>query len=549
MIAWATGDVIESVAIIVVLIINALVGFATEWQAGRALDALRRQARATARVRRDGYEMKVDAADLVPGDAVILNAGDRVPADARLIKAESLRVEESALTGESTTVEKSSEPAEVSAPLGERHSMVYLSTTITAGHAVSVVTETGEHTELGRIGKLVADAPNELTPLEARLAHLGHRLVYAVLVIAAVVMVTGWLRGDGLWMMAEVAISLAVAAVPEGLPVVTTLILALGVLRMARQNAIVRRLPAVETLGSTSIICTDKTGTLTQNRMTVRSIAWRMAKGSCQLMHTPRLTKPSCSNRLFARAFFAMKHHWRQIPAMAREPSGTHRDSLARGSRGNGRRRFRLRAEYPKIIEVPFDASTKRMITVHRGKAGTYLATLKGAPSVVLDACANYFDRGGGTPLIDDEARARFLSANEEMAGRALRVLGFAEKSLAAVGDDVDQAAISELESDTQIQAGYTFLGFVGMIDPPRPGVPRAIEQARAAGIRVVMLTGDQMNTARAIARELRLNGDQEVLALHARDLEGASHERLAELARTSGRIRAGFSRRQASHR
>jgi Ca2+-transporting ATPase len=533
-IAWATGDLIEAVAIVVVLIINALVGFATEWQAGRALDALRRQARTTARVRRDGYDMKVDAADLVPGDIVIFNAGDRVPADGRLIEAVNLRVEESALTGESSTVEKSTEPAQLSAPLAERHSMVYLGTTIAAGHALAVVTATGVRTELGRIGKLVADAPDVSTPLQARLADLGHRLVYAVLVIAAVVMVTGWLRGDGLWMMAEVAISLAVAAVPEGLPVVTTLILALGVLRMARQNAIVRRLPAVETLGSTSIICTDKTGTLTQNRMTVRE--YHLADGRTVLSIDARSALDE--DELLGRAIRAgvlcneasLGAHSVDGSRAIGDPTETAllvaAEEMAVDVSG-------LRAEYPKIIEVPFDASTKRMITVHRGKAATDLAVLKGAPSVVLDACANYFDSGGGTLPLDDKARARLLGANEEMAGRALRVLGLAEKRLAAAVGGADQAANSELEAQLQAQAGYTFLSFVGMIDPPRPEVYGAIEQACAAGIRVVMLTGDQMNTACAIARQLRLAGDQEGLALHSRDLVGVSGDRLAELART----------------
>lgn len=533
-IAWATGDLIEAVAIIIVLIINALVGFATEWQAGRALDALRRQARTTARVRRDGYDMKVDAADLVPGDVVIFNAGDRVPADGRLIEAVNLRVEESALTGESSTVEKSTEPSEFNAPLAERHSMVYLGTTIAAGHALAIVTATGVRTELGRIGKLVADAPDVSTPLQVRLANLGHRLVYAVLVIAAVVMVTGWLRGDGLWMMAEVAISLAVAAVPEGLPVVTTLILALGVLRMARQNAIVRRLPAVETLGSTSIICTDKTGTLTQNRMTVHE--YHLADGRRILPIDAQSALDE--DELLGRAVRAgvlcneasLGAHFADGSRAIGDPTET---ALLVAAEEMAVDVSRLRAEYPKIIEVPFDASTKRMITVHRGKAATELAVLKGAPSVVLDACANYFDSGGGTPPLDDEARVRLLGANEEMAGRALRVLGLAEKRLDAVIAEGDQAANSELEAHLQTQAGYTFLSFVGMIDPPRPEVSGAIEQARAAGIRVVMLTGDQMNTACAIARELRLDGDQEGPALHARDLVGVSSDQLAELAHT----------------
>jgi Ca2+-transporting ATPase len=266
-VAWATGDVLEAIAILVVLIINATVGFATEWQAGRALDALRRQARTITRVRRDDVEKTVEAEELVPGDIVVLNAGDRVPADARLLEAARLQVEESALTGESTTVEKSVEPVAVGTSLAERRSMLYLGTGVAAGSAVGLVVATGPQTELGTIGHLVATSPKERSPLEQRLTDLGRRLVYIVLVIAALVMVTGWLRGDGLWMMVEVGISLAVAAVPEALPAVTTLILALGVLRMSRQRAIIRRLSAVETLGSTTVICADKTGTLTTGKL------------------------------------------------------------------------------------------------------------------------------------------------------------------------------------------------------------------------------------------------------------------------------------------
>src|ERR1700752_498860 len=269
-ISWATGDRAEAIAILVVLLINATVGFATEWQAGRALDALRRQSRTFSRVRREGFESTVDAQELVPGDIIILNAGDRVPADARLLEAARVETEESALTGESTTVEKTIHAVSAQTPLTERHSMLYLGTAIGAGHALAIVVRTGVATELGKIGRLIATSTKEPSPLELQPAHLGRRLVYLVLAIAAIVMFTGWLRGDGLWMMVEVGISLAVAAVPEGLPAVTTLILALGVLRMAQQRAIVRRLPAVETLGSTTVICADKTGTLTENQMTVR---------------------------------------------------------------------------------------------------------------------------------------------------------------------------------------------------------------------------------------------------------------------------------------
>jgi Ca2+-transporting ATPase len=240
-ISFATGDTAEAIAILIVLVLNAAVGFATEWQAGRALDALRNQSRTSTRVRRDGFESTVDAEELVPGDVVILNAGDRVPADARLLEAVRLQAEESALTGESTTVEKSSEEVASDTPLAERRSMVYLGTAVASGRAVAIVVNTGATTELGRVGRLVATSTKERSPLEIQLTHLGRRLVYLVLIIAAIVMLTGWLRGDGVWLMVEVGISLAVAAVPEGLPAVTTLILALGVLRMARQRAIMRR--------------------------------------------------------------------------------------------------------------------------------------------------------------------------------------------------------------------------------------------------------------------------------------------------------------------
>ncbi|HSB11433.1 MAG TPA: HAD-IC family P-type ATPase [Blastocatellia bacterium] len=531
LIAWSTGDHLEALAIIAVLVINALVGFAIEWRASQALDALRRQARATARVRRDGHQRNIDSVELVPGDVVILNGGDRVPADARLVTARNLRAEEAALTGESTTTGKSSEPAAIDAPLAERHSMVYLGTTITAGHGVAVVTATGAKTELGRIGKLVADAPDERTPLERRLAQLGHRLIYVVLAIAAAVMVAGLMRGDGLWLMAEVAISLAVAAVPEGLPAVTTLILALGVLRMARQNAIVRRLPAVETLGSTSIICADKTGTLTENRMTVRE--YRLASGKVladwnwSIEDDETLKRAVRASVLCNEASLTAE----QVDGLRAvgDPTET---ALLIAADEMGIDVHGLRDEYPKLFEVPFDARTQRMITVHRDKSGNDLAMLKGGPGVVLNVCSSYTGAGLVVRGLDDEMRRQFLSANEEMAGRALRVLALADKNLDS-RHPVALGSVSDLETNPELQSGYTFLGFVGMIDPPRAEVPDAIERARAAGIRVVMLTGDQINTARAIARELRLNGDQEVTAMHARDLEGTGRDHLAGLART----------------
>ena len=524
-ISWATGDSAEAIAILIVLVVNAAVGFLTEWQAGRALDALRRQSRTSTRVRRNGFERTVDAEELVPGDVVILNAGDRVPADARLLEAIRLGAEESALTGESTTVEKSVPAIPVKLPLAERRSMLYLGTAIAAGRAVAIVVNTGTATQLGKIGRLVATSTKERSPLEIQLTQLGRHLVYLVLAIAALVMVTGWLRHDGLWLMVEVGISLAVAAVPEGLPAVTTLILALGVLRMARQRAIMRRLPAVETLGSTTVICADKTGTLTENRMTVReyylSDGRRIEVGESEnsLEHDPLLQQAVRIGVLCNEASFRSEaaDETRTIGDPTETALLVVADALVLDVSHE-------RAIHPKIAEQPFQTSTRRMTTLHRRVDGQHFAALKGAPAVVLEACSNYRDAAGNTVPLDENAIASFIAANEQMANRALRVLALAIKHF-----ETD----AEHSSEEALEGEYTFVGLVGMIDPPRPGVAEAIQRAKRAGIRTVMLTGDQLNTAIAIARKLGL-GKTEPTALHARDLVDTEPARLADLARNT---------------
>lgn len=421
-IAWLTDSKLEAVAILVVLLINAAIGFLIEWQAGRALEALKKAAKTSARVRRDRTEQIIDAENLATGDIVILSAGDRVPADARILESANLRSDESTLTGESVPVEKKSAAVEISAPLAERHSMLYLGTTIVGGNASAIVTATGEKNELGRIGQMISEADDGQTPLQKRLADLGKRLVYVVFGIALIVLLAGVLRGDDIWLMLEVAISLAVAAVPEGLPAVTTLILALGVLRMARRNAIVRRLAAVETLGSSTVICTDKTGTLTENRMTVQE--YRL------------------SNEFFIENFFSKEldsvgkteTHLRgenlfrllRVSVLCNEASF---DSTSEGVEQKTigdptetallvaaeKFGFDIKGEkssYKKLREYPFDASTKKMITVVRDKDGQIFAAMKGAPGVILDVCDKYISKEGNPVLLDDKKRGEFLQIN-----------------------------------------------------------------------------------------------------------------------------------------
>jgi len=517
-IAFFTRDRAEGFAILVVLLINAAVGFITEFQAERALDKLRLQTQAVAHVIRDGVHREIDASELVVGDVISVSAGAQIPADTRLAESVGLQVEEAALTGESVPVEKSTAPVDAQAPLAERSSMAYLGTIATAGRATGIVTSVGDQTELGAIGKLLAGVADEPTPLERRLAALGRRLVYLVLAVAAIVTLSGWWRGDPLWEMVEIGISLAVAAVPEGLPAVTTLILAVGVLRMARRHAIVRRLPAVETLGSTTVICTDKTGTLTQNRLTVRVVD---SPDPDRLLRVGAL----CSEATVSDGAFIG------------DPTET---ALLAAAAERGIDVEAVRQSHPKTGEEPFDPETRRMITMHADG----ITRLKGAPAVVLDMCDRFLDESGSEHPMTDAKRSALSERNHEMASQALRVLGFGEahtepspRLRGEGGRRPDEGASNDgpspapsghlLPASRGEGSAYLFLGFTGMIDPPREGAAAAIARAREAGVRVVMLTGDQPQTAAAIARELHIAGDDEPVVVHARELQQEDSSRL----------------------
>jgi Ca2+-transporting ATPase len=516
-VSWFTGSRLEAAAIFVVLVINAFIGFFVEARANRAIAALRKHTSTMARVRRNGLEITIDASGLVVGDVIALAAGDRVPADARLIEAPFLRVDESTFTGESVPVEKSIEPVGLSSILADRRSMVYMGTLLVGGRAAAVVTATGISTQLGRVGLLIEKTSDERTPLEIRLESLGRRLVYVVLGIALLVLLVGVLRGDAFFLMIEVSISLAVAAVPEALPAMTTLILALGVLEMARHKAIVRRLSAVETLGCTSVIWTDKTGTLTENRMTVTEL--RGPNGD--LLRAPNVaTDDQRFSDLLAVAVLC--NDAQLGPNGKREDDTGDPTEIALLAAASDRDVdiSEIRTNHEKVSEEPFDPASKRMLTVVRAKeTGRSYAFLKGGPSAVKAMCSEVAFPEGPRELTD-AGREELGSINDRMAQAGLRVLAFAIKPLENPSDSHD--------------SGFTFLGFAGMEDPPRAGVVDAIDAAKTAGIRVVMLTGDQVLTAKTIAERLGIADDGEIAAVHSSDIASADDEYLRKTAATA---------------
>lgn len=514
---FATGDVLEGIAILVVIVLNAAIGFATEWRAARALADLRQRAEPMARVHRDGVESRLPARSLVVGDLIVLSAGDSVPADARIVRGMHMAVAEAALTGESLPVAKSVHalPTDVVA-LGDRHNMVYSGTEVTSGRGTAIVTAIGAATEIGRIGTMIDTAPDRATPLEGKLAHLNRVLMVAVLGLCVVIVVAGLLRGVELRLMIEVGISLAIAAVPEGLLAVTTMTLAVGMQRMARRNALVRRLPAVEALGATTVICTDKTGTLTRNEMTVRVVqlgtrrievtgtgyarVGSLMEGGAPLrpevIHADHALELAL--RIGALCNDAVVNRTGANAVALGDPTDAALTVLA--EKGD-LPRAPLDAEYPRIREIPFDSESKRMITVHRGPTGALVLYAKGAPAVILSASTSVLDGSVISPF-SAEAQDVCTHLNDAMAKDALRVLGLGYKNLP---QGTDEASLTPTELSS-LAHGLTFVGLVGMIDPLRDGVVETIATCRVAGIRVIMLTGDQLVTATEIARQLRID-------------------------------------------
>lgn len=469
--SFALGEFMEGLAVLAVLAINAALGFLVEWRATRSMEALRNLVALRARVRRDGRVTGIAAADLVPGDLLLVEAGDIVAADARLLETAELRVDESALTGESMPVAKHSAEMDETTPLPERANHLYSGTRILRGTGVAVVVATGLASELGKISSLVVEADRESTPLERRLGELGGRLVWLTLGVALATLLSGLLAGKDPALMAKTAIALSVAAIPEGLPVVATIALARGLWRMAERNALVNRLGAVETLGATGVICTDKTGTLTENRLSVRRLVLP-ADGEGDL---GGLAGSPDLGRLLRLAVLCNKAEGSSGDPLevalleAAEQVGIDPGETRRGS--------------PRLREIPFDAERRLMATFHV-TGGALKVAVKGAPEAVLSACR-----------MEETERSRWRRANEALADQGLRVIAVASKDAGSTDGD----AYEDLE----------MAGLVGFIDPPRPDVPGAIGQCRAAGIRVVMVTGDQPRTGLAVARAVGLAPDE----------------------------------------
>jgi Ca2+-transporting ATPase len=546
-ISGVLGEKVDAIAILAIVVLNAVIGFYQEFTAEKSIAALKQMTAPQAKVRRDGTVTAIPAAGIVAGDILVLEAGDLVAADARLLSAASLQCIESALTGESEAVAKQSEAlAAADVPLGDRANMMFMGTSVTSGTGQAVVVGTGMRTELGRIAGLLNQAgKEERTPLEKKLESVGRILVWAALGIVALLFGLGLLRGAKPLELLMTSISLAVAAVPEGLPAVVTVALSVGVMRMARRRALVRKLAAVETLGSTGVICTDKTGTLTVGQMTVRAlhVAGRNYEVTGEgyglegeVRFEGRKSGPDAAAPLQELATVLLgcnnAHLVEESGTWTVVGDPTEGAMLVAGAKAGGDRQ-RLEREWPKQHELPFDSDRKRSAVIRRGPDGTLRALVNGAPGGLLERCTQLYTADGVQPLTPAQ-RERILAETSALAQRALRVLGSAYREL---GDAMSTDLTAEV-----VERDLVFVGLTGMQDPPRPEAKAAIAQCHAAGIRVVMITGDHPQTAAAIAAELGLASDA---AMAGTDLNGISDDELRRRAPAVG----VFARVTAQHK
>jgi Ca2+-transporting ATPase len=498
------GEAKDTIAIAVIVILNAVIGFIQEYRAERAIAALKAMAAPTATALRDGGTVVIPAAELVPGDVVLIEAGSIVPADLRLFDCSHLRVDESALTGESIPVEKSTAPMPEDTPsLGDRKNMAYKGTNVTYGRGRGMVVATGMQTEFGKIAALLQVADDLKTPLQRRLSHFGRRMALAALAICAVVFAMGIVRGEDPLLMFLTAVSLAVAAIPEALPAVVTIALALGARMMVQKNALVRRLPAVETLGSVTYICTDKTGTLTMNRMQVEAFY-------CDGGVESQVPRQPPWDRLLRAMVLCSDANPDASGTLVGDPTEV---ALTRAAIEAGVDKLNLEQQYPRVAEIPFDADRKCMTTLHQYPKGGFVSVTKGAVEVILARATQMATSSGLTDL----DTAPLVDVSERMAADGLRVLAFGMRRWKLLPEE---AAPEVVERD------LILLGFVGLVDPPRAEAREAVEMCKTAGIVPVMITGDHPITAKAIAQRLGIQDGADTI-LTGDDLARLSAEEL----------------------
>ena len=499
------GELVDTIAIIVIVILNAIIGFVQEYRAEKAMKALKAMSAPSALALRDSGFVNIPASELVPGDIVMLEAGRIVPADMRLSEAARLKIEEAALTGESMPVEKSHESlSEESIPLGDRINMAFKGTTVSYGRGTGIVTSTGMQTELGKIATLIQGEDEVKTPLQKRLAKFGQRLGIIVLAICAIVFITGLMRGEAALLMFLTAISLAVAAIPEALPAVVTISLAIGAKKMVRQNALVRKLPAVETLGSVTYICSDKTGTLTMNKMTVEEIYidGEIVKSSEISMQGSESETGSLEGKDSLSMFMTSMAVSNDAVmdkdgSVIGDPTEIALFEIAQKNRFD---KTGLEKQFQRIAEIPFDSDRKCMTTFHRTSEGKIISFTKGALESILGKSSDVYFKKDVINL-NEEMRNSITDSNKDMANDGLRTLALAMRQWDALPDDI---------SPEVAENNLTFLGAAGLLDPPREEAKEAVSVCRTAGIKPVMITGDHPLTAKTIARRLGIIDDRD---------------------------------------
>jgi magnesium-transporting ATPase (P-type) len=530
------GEWVDASVILGVVLVNAVVGYFQEAKAERAIEALAKMVLSEATVRRDGRKQRVPSEDLVPGDVVLLEAGDRVPADLRLSQVRDLQVDESTLTGESVPVEKHTDSLAPDTILAERRNLAFAGTLVTSGRAESVVWGIGNHTETGRIATLIADVNDLATPLTRRIAHFSKVLLVAILALAGVTFAVGAARGESLVDVFMAAVALAVGAIPEGLPAAVTIVLAIGVARMARRRAIIRKLPAVETLGSTTVVCSDKTGTLTENQMTVQQI---YAAGTLfevtgagyephgQIQCHGEAIQPAAEAALreclHAGLLCNEAHLVRKDGRLTVQGDPTEGALLVAAAKGGLNEADAVRL-FPRLDGIPFDSGHQYMASLHAPAGGCeHIIYVKGAAERLLESCQDALGDGGQATMLDKEHLRRVVEA---MAEQGLRVLAFARRRV-----PLEQTKLARAD----VLGKLTFLGLQAMIDPPRPEAISAVRQCQRAGIQVKMITGDHALTAKAIAHQIGLNGvagaGRELRVVTGRELEDLAEAELPGVA------------------